>query len=238
MAHILCIETGTAVCSVALGGEEGLLGYRELSDPKSHASELSVLIQALLEELAFDIGGIDAVAIGRGPGSYTGLRIGVSLAKGICFALNRPLVAVDSLTAMVYGVEQLADAQQLGSADFLCPMIDARRMEVYTALFDSQKRRLTDVSATIVGSDTFSRQLQSGKIIFFGNGAPKCRFVISSQNATFIDNFEPSARFMLPLALKAYKDEQFEDIAYFEPFYLKDFVAIKSKNKVLPGAHG
>ena len=114
-------------------------------------------------------------------------------------------------------------------------MIDARRMEVYSALFDNEKNRMTDVSAIIVEAETFNEQLQSKKIVFFGNGASKCKSVISNQNAIFIDNFEPSARFMLPLAIKAYNDERFEDIAYFEPFYLKDFVAIKAKNKVLPG---
>lgn len=234
MTHILCIETGTTVCSVALGNENVVLGYKEVADSKSHASELSVFILDLLKELSFNIKDIDAIAVSKGPGSYTGLRIGVSLAKGICFALNKPLIAIGSLDSMVYGVERFITEQKLNAIDILCPMIDARRMEVYSALFDNEKNRITDVSAIIVEAETFNEQLQSKKIVFFGNGASKCKSVISNQNAIFIDNFEPSARFMLPLALKAYNDERFEDIAYFEPFYLKDFVAIKAKNKVLP----
>lgn len=234
MTHILCIETGTTVCSVALGNENGLLGYKELADSKSHASELSVFIHDLLKKLSFDIKNIDAVAVSKGPGSYTGLRIGVSLAKGICFALNKPLIAIGSLDSMVHGVDSFIAEQKHDTTDILCPMIDARRMEVYSALFDNQKNKITEVSAIVVDTETFNEQLKSKKIIFFGNGASKCKSVISNQNAIFIDNFEPSARFMLPLALKAYNDERFEDIAYFEPFYLKDFVAIKAKNKVLP----
>lgn len=237
MTHILCIETGTTVCSVALGNENGLLGNKELADSKSHASELSVFIQDLLKELSFNIKDIDAIAVSKGPGSYTGLRIGVSLAKGICFALNKPLIAIGSLDSMVYGVEHFIAERKLDVIDVLCPMIDARRMEVYSAFFDNKKNRITDVSAIIVETETFKESLQSKKIVFFGNGASKCKSVISNQNAIFIDNFEPSARFMLPLALKAYNDEKFEDIAYFEPFYLKDFVAIKAKNKILPGNH-
>lgn len=234
MTHILCIETGTTVCSVALGNENGLLGYKELADSKSHASELSIFIQNLLKEISFNIKDIDAIAVSKGPGSYTGLRIGVSLAKGICFALNKPLIAIGSLDSMVHGVESYITEQIVASNYFFCPMIDARRMEVYSALFDNKKNKTSDVSAIIVDTETFKLQLQSKKIVFFGNGASKCKSVISNQNAIFIDNFEPSARFMLPLALKAYKDEKFENIAYFEPFYLKDFVAIKAKNKILP----
>ena len=128
---------------------------------------------------------------------------------------------------MVYGINGIP-------SDLYCPMIDARRMEVYTALFNNSLSKISGVEAIIVDANSFAEQLQSNKIVFFGSGASKCRSVISNQNAIFIDNFEPSARFMLPLALNAYKDEKFENIAYFEPFYLKDFVAIKAKNKVLP----
>ncbi|MGE0077831.1 MAG: tRNA (adenosine(37)-N6)-threonylcarbamoyltransferase complex dimerization subunit type 1 TsaB [Bacteroidales bacterium] len=232
MIHILCIETGTTTCSVALGNETGVIGYKEVNDSKAHASHLSVLIDNLMTELNFDISKIDAVAISKGPGSYTGLRIGVSLAKGICYSLGKPLLAVGSLSAMVQGIsEQISNDQEIS---LYCPMIDARRMEVYAALFDQSLAQISEVEAIIVDSNSFLDQLKNKKILFFGNGAPKCKSVISNQNAIFIDNFEPSARFMLPLAIKAYRDEIFEDIAYFEPFYLKDFVAIKAKNKVLP----
>ena len=227
MIHILCIETGTTTCSVALGNEKGVIGYKEVSDAKAHASQLSVLINELMAEHAFDISKIDAVAVSKGPGSYTGLRIGVSLAKGICYSLGKPLLAIGSLDSMVYGINGIP-------SDLYCPMIDARRMEVYTALFNNSLIKISGVEAIIVDANSFAEQLQSNKIVFFGSGASKCRAVISNQNAIFIDNFEPSARFMLPLALKAYKDEIFENIAYFEPFYLKDFVATVAKNKVIP----
>jgi len=227
MIHILCIETGTTTCSVALGNEKEVIGYKEVSDAKAHASQLSVLINELMAEHAFDISKIDAIAVSKGPGSYTGLRIGVSLAKGICYSLGKPLLAIGSLDSMVYGINGVP-------SDLYCPMIDARRMEVYAALFNNSLNKISEVEAIIVDANSFAEQLQSNKIIFFGSGASKCKSVISNQNAIFIDNFEPSARFMLPLALKAYKDEIFEDIAYFEPFYLKDFVATVAKNKVIP----
>ena len=231
MIHILCIETGTTVCSVALGNENGVLGYKDLNDSKAHATQLSVLIDELMGELKFDISQIDAIAVNKGPGSYTGLRIGVSLAKGICYSLGKPLIAIGSLDSMVPGVANTTDAK---NADLLCPMIDARRMEVYSAFFSKSLDRISEVEAIIVDSDSFLDQLKDHRILFFGNGASKCKSVISDQKAIFIDNFEPSACFMLPLAIKAYRDEIFEDIAYFEPFYLKDFVAIKAQNKVLP----
>lgn len=234
MIHILCIETGTTVCSVALGNENGVVGFKEVTDAKAHASQLSVLIDELLKELNFEISNIDAVAANKGPGSYTGLRIGVSLAKGICYSLGKPLLAIGSLDSMVQGVLDSSPKNDLQGIELFCPMIDARRMEVYSAFFDRSTNRITDVEAVIVDSTSFTAQLNQGKVLFFGNGASKCRSVISNQNAIFIDNFEPSARFMLPLALKAYKDEIFEDIAYFEPFYLKDFVATTAKNKVIP----
>ncbi|MCB8964939.1 MAG: tRNA (adenosine(37)-N6)-threonylcarbamoyltransferase complex dimerization subunit type 1 TsaB [Bacteroidales bacterium] len=235
MIHILCIETGTTTCSVALGNNEGVIGYKEIADAKAHASQLSVLVASLMDEEGFDLSRIDAVAVSKGPGSYTGLRIGVSFAKGVCYALGKPLLAIGSLDSMVSGVSEFIVTPDLPSNTLFCPMIDARRMEVYAALFNRNESRITDVEAVIVDSSSYADSLQKNPIVFFGNGAPKCKSVISNQNAIFIDNFEPSARFMLPLALKAYKDEAFEDIAYFEPFYLKDFVATVSKNKIIPG---
>ena len=236
MSYILCIETGTTTCSVALGNERGVIGYKDLSDSKAHASQLSILIDELLKSLDFDISSIDAVAVSKGPGSYTGLRIGVSLAKGICYALGKPLLAVESLHSMVYGISEFLHNQEFLNADIYCPMIDARRMEVYTAFFNSKLEPIDDVRALVVEPDSFDEQLKDSRVLFFGDGASKCKSVISNQNAIFIDNFEPSARFMLPLAIKAYKDEIFEDIAYFEPFYLKDFVATQAKNKIIPGS--
>jgi len=236
MSYILCIETGTTTCSVALGNEGGVIGYKDLSDSKAHASQLSILIDELLKSLDFDISSIDAVAVSKGPGSYTGLRIGVSLAKGICYALGKPLLAVESLHSMVYGISEFLHYEEGLKANIYCPMIDARRMEVYTAFFNSKLEPIDDVRALVVEPDSFDEQLKDSRVLFFGDGASKCKSVISNQNAIFIDNFEPSARFMLPLAIKAYKDEIFEDIAYFEPFYLKDFVATQAKNKIIPGS--
>ncbi len=235
MIHILCIETGTTTCSVALGNENGVVGFKDLSDSRAHASQLSVLVDELLKELSFDISKVDAIAISQGPGSYTGLRIGVSFAKGVCYSLGKPLIAVGSLDSMVYGIKEVLPKETISDISLFCPMIDARRMEVYSAFYNQTIHRISEVEAIIVDSNSFFNQLQNSKVLFFGNGASKCKSVISNQNAIFIDNFEPSARFMLPLALNAYKDEKFEDIAYFEPFYLKDFVATKAKNKVIPG---
>lgn len=235
MSYILCIETGTTTCSVALGNEHGVIGYRDLSDSKAHASKLSILIDELLKSLDFDISSIDAVAVSKGPGSYTGLRIGVSLAKGICYALGKPLLAIESLHSMIYGISEIIHNDEYLNFGIYCPMIDARRMEVYTSLYNSKLEPIAEVRALVVEPNSFDEQLKGGKVLFFGDGASKCKSVISNQNAIFIDNFEPSARFMLPLAIKAYKDEIFEDIAYFEPFYLKDFVATQAKNKIIPG---
>jgi len=232
MAKILCIETSTTVCSVALGDENGILGVREVSDPKAHSTKLPLLIEEVLKESNITANELDAVAVSKGPGSYTGLRIGVSMAKGICYASKIPLIGVSSLQAMAMGI--LFTKSDIDSSWLLCPMIDARRMEVYTAFYDSNANPITDVNAVIIDQNSFSEHLASKTILFFGDGSPKCKNVISNQNAIFIDDFSPSARFMLPLALKAFNNEQFEDTAYFEPFYLKDFIATKAKNKIIP----
>lgn len=235
MPTILCIETGSNVCSVALGNKQGILGVKEVCDEKAHSSLLNVLINDLCNEKKITLSEIDAVAVSKGPGSYTGLRIGVSMAKGICYAISKPLIAVGSLESMVYGIDDYINVNQFGREEvLLCPMIDARRMEVYTALFNFQKHPLTEVKALVVDGSTFESRLKSKKVVFFGNGAAKCREVISNTNAMFVDDFSPSARFMLPLAMLAYEEKDFKDVAYFEPFYLKNFVAVKGKNKVLP----
>lgn len=234
MTKILCIETGTTVCSVALGDENGLLGVRDLSDPKAHSTKLPILIDEVLKESGIVVTQIDAVAVSKGPGSYTGLRIGVSMAKGICYSANIPLIAVGSLRAMAVGL--LAQNYDLPENTLLSPMIDARRMEVYTAIYDLEANPKSEVEAKIVSEHSYDDLLKEHSVIFFGNGAAKCKPVISNQNAIFIDDFLPSARFMLPLALNAYRHEEFEDTAYFEPFYLKDFVATTPKNKIVPGS--
>lgn len=235
MATILCMETGSTTCSVALGNENGVIGVREVSDANVHASVLPVLVEELRRASGIDLENIDAIAVSMGPGSYTGLRIGVSLAKGMCYALHKPLIAVGSLEAMVNGIGEFINMESINDNSLLSPMIDARRMEVYTQLFNRKGEMLSEVKALVVEPDTFSDLLESQSIVFFGSGASKCQQVIGNSGAIFVEHFKPSARYLLPLALKKFSDESFVDIAYFEPYYLKDFVATKPKNRILPG---
>jgi tRNA threonylcarbamoyladenosine biosynthesis protein TsaB len=167
--------------------------------------------------------------VSAGPGSYTGLRIGTSVAKGICFALDIPLIAVDTLTTMSQAV--LASGVEVGDDTLLCPMIDARRMEVYTALHDKRLKTIEETNAKIIDEDSFADVLEKNRVLFFGNGAAKCKDVIKSSNAVFVDNIFPLAANMSPLAEKAFIENDFVDVAYFEPFYLKSFVATISKKK-------
>ncbi len=239
MATVLLIESGGNVCSVALARNNELIGIREENDPKSHATRLTVFIQELMEEHGIAVTELDAVAVGRGPGSYTGLRIGVSAAKGICYAAEIPLIAIDSLQALASGILNYTSHSKAFSEEkplLLCPMIDARRMEVYAAFYTPELERATEVEAIVIDSNSFKETLESSNIIFFGSGADKCKEVIVSPNAHFVESLEPSARFMIPLAFKALNTKDFENVAYFEPYYLKDFVAIKAKNKVLTQA--
>ena len=235
---ILCISTATNLCSVAIGHAQAPpLGAKELADPHAHSTALASMVEQLMHELGLDLEQLSAVAINKGPGSYTGLRIGTSLAKGICYALSKPLVAIGCREIMAHGALQRHSASQveLPSPPLLCPMVDARRMEIYTALFDSQLRPLTPTMAKVVDHNAFAEQLAQGPVLFFGDGAAKCREVLQHPNAVFIEGIEPSATHMLALAHNALHNGQIEDVAYFEPFYLKDFVAIKAKNKVLDG---
>jgi len=232
MAKILCIETGTTVCSVAIGDENGLLGDREVSDPRAHSTQLPLLISELLHSSKLSVKQLDAVAVNKGPGSYTGLRIGVSMAKGICYSAGIPLIGIGSLHSMAVGF--ILSDSSISAEALLCPMIDARRMEVYSALFNTLGEPISDVKALVIEENSFNEYREHQKVFFFGDGSVKFQNVITNQNAIFIDRFEPSARFMLPLALKAYINEEFDDTAYFEPFYLKDFVATTPKNKIIP----
>jgi tRNA threonylcarbamoyladenosine biosynthesis protein TsaB len=183
---------------------------------------LNSFIADICKEAGKKLSDIDAVAVSKGPGSYTGLRIGVSAAKGFCFSLNIPLISVDTLQAM-------AKSQNHQNV-FFCPMIDARRMEVYTALYDAEGNKIEDISAKIIDENSFEKELKANKIIFFGDGAEKCRVVLESNpNAIFIENVHPSAKYVNELALEKYNNKEFEDLAYFEPFYLKDFIATTPK---------
>lgn len=225
MANILSIETATNVLSVSLSSADKLIAVKESYQDKSHSFLLACFINDMLKESGIKMSQIDAVAISKGPGSYTGLRIGTSVAKGICFALDIPLIAVDTLQAMAHGMEKYNFYNY-----FLCPTIDARRMEVYFLLSRDQEV-VMDTNFMIIDENSFEDILKSEKIIFFGNGAKKCRSVLShKKNAIFVDHFTPSAVIIGELALQKYDKTQFEDLAYFEPYYLKEFRTIKPKS--------
>lgn len=226
MPNILHIETSTEVCSVALSCDGYVQFHREAFDGPSHASLLGGFVQdavtyARLKELP-----LHAVAVSGGPGSYTGLRIGVSEAKGLCFGLGLPLIAVSTLELLCTTAMFRADAEPDA---LICPMIDARRMEVYAAVYDRALRTVRDTGADIVDENTYKEYLDQHPVYFFGEGAAKCKERITHPNAHFIDNIRPLASMMFPLAEKAIAENDFKDVAYFEPFYLKEFVAGKPK---------
>lgn len=231
MPCILNIETATEVCSVAVSKQSKIIFQKEETEGPSHAVLLGRFVNEAIEYLRSENIKLDAIAVSCGPGSYTGLRIGVSEAKGLCFGLNIPLIAVSTLQLLAHGV---IERELTNSPAVLCPMIDARRMEVYDSLFDNKLNILKPVSADIIDENSFADTLKDNKVFFFGNGAEKCRNILQHPNATFIDNIYPSAADMMKLAEAAYKDKTFVDVAYFEPFYLKEFVATTPKNKVLP----
>ncbi|MFA6261262.1 MAG: tRNA (adenosine(37)-N6)-threonylcarbamoyltransferase complex dimerization subunit type 1 TsaB [Bacteroidia bacterium] len=223
MVKILCIETSTEICSVALAEHGKTVALNELQEGNRHASHLTTLISEVLNG---NLKAIDAVAVSMGPGSYTGLRVGVSTAKGLCFALNIPLIAIPTLESLAHYFH-CRHGNPDSSAN-LIPMIDARRMEVYTASFDSQLNQILPTSAMIINTESFEAQLVQ-PTYFFGNGAAKCKTVITASNAMFVDDIHCSADGMSALAQKAFDANRFEDVAYFEPFYLKDFVGTKAK---------
>lgn len=229
MPNILHIETSTLVCSVALSGDTEMKCHFENYEGPSHASVLGVFVQKAVDFVREKGMKLDAVAVSAGPGSYTGLRIGVSEAKGLCFGLDIPLIALDTLKIMACGVlfRNFYDEDVL-----YCPMIDARRMEVYTAVYDTAFNEIRPITAQVVEENTFDDLLESHQVLFFGNGAEKCKSLIQHPNARFLAHVHPLAMDMQALADKAYKEGDFADVAYFEPFYLKDFVATKPKNKV------
>jgi tRNA threonylcarbamoyladenosine biosynthesis protein TsaB len=235
MARILLLDTATEVCSAALSENGAVLSFKEKSDGFRHSELLTIFIGELLHETGWSVNQLDAVCVSRGPGSYTGLRIGVSVAKGLCYGLNIPLIAVSSLHSMADHVAQnMLSWHSSGNAGVrLCPMLDARRMEIYTALFDISGKQVTGIKAEIIHEHSFSGELTSGKVFFFGNGSLKCKSIIKHPDAHFIEDITASARFMSGIARDCYNNKEFENIAYFEPFYLKDFVATVPKNKII-----
>lgn len=222
MSCILHIETSTEACSVAVS-EDGLAEFKreDLHGPQ-HAVQLGVFIDEALSFADSHAMPLDAVAVSCGPGSYTGLRIGVSMAKGICYGRNLPLIGIPTLEVMCVPVLL---QQELPEDALLCPMIDARRMEVYAALYDRALNVKREIAADIVDEQSYLNFLDEHPVYFFGNGADKCREKITHPNAHFIDDIRPLARWMFPLAEKALARQEFKDVAYFEPFYLKEFVA-------------
>ena len=234
MSLILCIETGTDVCSVGLAENGQLVALRE-SCGRDHARNVAVYVDELLRERDIDADEIDAIAVGKGPGSYTGLRIGVSFAKGLCYGLGKPLIAIGSLDALVEVAREDAEAGIVDVADFeratLCPMVDARRMEVYTQLFNGRGEAQGEVEAKIIDEQSCAEEIAAAEeFVIFGNAAAKCAGTLS-ERVKLID-IAPSARGLARLAQEALDAGRTEDIAYFEPFYLKNFVVTTSKKKL------
>lgn len=223
MPVILSLETSTDVCTVALHDGTKLLAQAEVLEPQSHASMLAPLIDSVTRQARIPISEVKAVAITRGPGSYTGLRIGTSTGKGLCFALDIPLISVGTLELLAFqgNMENTSHA-------LLCPMIDARRMEVYCLVADHHLRVMRPVSAEIIDEKSFAELLEGGTMFFFGNGAKKCREVIRHRNAVFLEGIFPQAAVLGVMAEKKFHAAEFEDLVQFKPFYLKEFVAKKA----------
>ena len=250
MDNILLIETSTALCSVALAQDGVVTAYRESSAPKAHASLTAVFIQEMLAERGRTLADCDAICVSKGPGSYTGLRVGVSTAKGLCFGSGKPLLAVGTLDTLVAQASSVIPSEVEGSPyRYIIPMIDARRMEVYTAVFDKAVRsdsptvmsseaetsapytQITETAPAIIDETSFAEYLEQGPCLFIGDGAGKCADVIKHPNAHF-HQCCPQASAMLQPAMAALHSKDFKDVAYFEPFYLKEFVATVSKKKL------
>ena len=227
---IINIETATTVCSVAVSDNGKVIIDKVSYDGPSHASLLGVFVEDVVKESRSLGLKIDAVAVSSGPGSYTGLRIGVSMAKGLCFGYNVPLLSIPTLDILAYkAIKQIAPEDAI-----FCAMLDARRMEVYSAIYNCTLDQIRDTEAEIITEDTYVHLLDKQTVCFFGSGAGKCKNLIKSQNAVFIDDLHPLASDMIILSDKAYLERRYENVAYFEPFYLKDFVATVSKNKLFP----
>ncbi len=226
---ILCLESATPVCSVALTENGNVIAFREINEGFSHASKLTVFISEVLEEARIKVGDLDAVAISSGPGSYTGLRIGVSVAKGLCLSADKPLISISTLEAMALGA--LEQIKPIVKNIFLCPMIDARRMEVYCALYDIDLNVVKETSATIISDELFLDVRKGKSIYYFGDGAEKCKSVLDSiPEFKYLPDLFPSAKFMATLALEKFRKKDFENLALFEPFYLKEYKAGKKIN--------
>lgn len=224
---ILHIESATRNCSVALANKGELIGLKELNEGSfSHSEKLHAFIEELMLDASVKMSDLSAVAVSKGPGSYTGLRIGVSAAKGICYAMGIPLLAISTL-------ESIAHQVNAEEGSFIIPMIDARRMEVFNAIYDSDKNLIEPTQATVLDEHSFADLFEKAPCYMIGDGADKCTDLFDHQNARFIVGKSPSSREMVPLAFQMFQQERFEDVAYFEPYYLKDFVAGKPKKPLI-----
>lgn len=237
MGLILSLETTSANCSVALAADGILLKEQSDSAVNVHASRLTVLMESVLHESDLSFVDLDAVAVSMGPGSYTGLRIGTAAAKGLCYAIGKPLIAVPTLQALAWGMKQHVEKLQgptRPEPELFCPMIDARRMEVYCGLYNVSLEAVREVRAEIIHESSFAEYLSRHPILFGGPGADKCKLLFTeNQNAIFLEQMELSAKFLIPFSEEKYIAARFENLSGFEPFYLKDFIAGKPKVKGL-----
>ena len=222
MSIILNIETTTKNCSVSIAEKGEILAIKELNNGNySHAEVLHPFILDVLKEANLTSNRIDAVAVSKGPGSYTGLRIGVSAAKGLCFALDKPLISIDTLTSLSFSITI--------EEGIIVPMLDARRLEVYASVFNEKHQKIREIKAEIIDENSFCEYLERSKVYFLGDGSQKCKEIITHKNAIFIDAKFPSAQEMAKLSYDKYKISDIENVAYFEPFYLKDFQTTPKK---------
>ncbi len=230
MSRIILIETSTSLCSAALAEDGRIVSERVSGEPRAHASKTALFVSGMLSEKGLKVADCDAVAVSKGPGSYTGLRVGVSTAKGLCFGAGIPMISVGTLDTLVW---QALDGGMLPEGcRHIIPMIDARRMEVYTGIFTPDGRQVSPTVARIIDADSFREQLDEGPVLFIGDGADKCRDILASPNARFIQCC-PKASSMMHPAMEALASKKFEDVAYFEPFYLKEFITTVSKKKII-----
>ncbi|MCR5003680.1 MAG: tRNA (adenosine(37)-N6)-threonylcarbamoyltransferase complex dimerization subunit type 1 TsaB [Bacteroidales bacterium] len=230
MNRIILLETSVSLCSAALAEDGKVVAYKECPEPRAHASQAAPLVKALLDEKGLKVKDCDAVCLSKGPGSYTSLRVGSSTAKGLCFGAGIKLLSAGTLDILVN--QAIDEGFITADTKYIVPMIDARRMEVYTAVFTPDGKQVTETEPMIIDENSFADRLAEGKVLFIGDGAGKCEGTIKSENATFVQT-EPKAKSMVRPAMQAWNEKRFEDIAYFEPFYLKQFVATVSKNNIL-----
>lgn len=227
MALILCIETATEVCSAALFDDGLLVHEKSIAEGNMHASHLHLLIQDIMLVAGIKPNAIKAVAVSKGPGSYTGLRVGVATAKGLCYALNIPLIAINTLQSLTYGFMQ---SNKVIPNQLFIPMLDAKRMEVYTAVFNNQLITVEPTKAEVIDENSFEKYTDR-TVAFFGNGALKCKSILQKNfNGSLFLDFACNAKFMGSMAQQAYHKKEFESLSHFEPFYLKDFIATTPKN--------